>query len=149
MLNPIDKQTYYNNWANRQWIDWIYTLPNSEDRLYKLINHIIKGERAWLQRIMGMEWNRDLWIIETLDELQEIVNQNRSMHLLTRMENMWRRIHIVRLNGQEYDAVINDIIAHIFSHADHHRGQLAALAAAKGFKYPITDYMTYCISNRI
>ncbi len=141
----LHHQISFNQWANQQWIEMIYGRDPADQHLCRLINHIIKGERAWIERIREIEWNKDLWQIENKDELLALAADNTAFLKGIDEVRLAQRITVVRLNGQRYEPLIADIVNHIFLHGAHHRGQLAANAAARGLAVPESDYMTYCI----
>jgi hypothetical protein len=71
------KRIAYYNWVNLQWIAAIYGYEIRDEHMLKLVNHIAKGARAWTDRIAGKEWNKDLWSIETKDDLIALENRIR------------------------------------------------------------------------
>ena len=40
-------------WANRQWVEFVYSQPDPEVRPRELLAHVMVGERAWFERIAG------------------------------------------------------------------------------------------------
>jgi uncharacterized damage-inducible protein DinB len=59
------------------------------------------------------------------------------------------RLAVTRMNGLSGEPLIADIFKHVLSHGDHHRGQLAAYAAVKGYYKPDIDYMNFCIIHKL
>ncbi|HEY0245568.1 MAG TPA: DinB family protein [Mucilaginibacter sp.] len=149
-MTNFQQQADYNLWATGQWIDFIYSNSEHDNYLYKLVNHIIKGERAWLERINNKDWNRDLWdVAETKQALLKLQEANRVMLQQIFEKPLENRIPVKRLNGQEYNPRVMDILQHAFYHSENHRGQLASFSAKAGLKYPVTDYMTFSIITRL
>jgi uncharacterized damage-inducible protein DinB len=148
-MHNLKLQSQYSHWATSQWTDFIYSNAEHDIYLYKLICHIVKGERAWLERITGKEWNRDLWGIETKDVLLDLAEVNRLMAEDIFDRSLQERIHVERLNGQIYEPTIMIILQHTFFHGENHRGQLASFSARAGLKYPGLDYMSFCIINQL
>src|SRR6188472_3241212 len=106
MKNSID----YYYWANQQWIHFTYDHHWPDAYLPKLMNHIIKGERAWIERMLGIEWNRDLWDIESRKRLLELIETNQANLSNILKGNLETRVFIKRLTGQEYNPTFQDII---------------------------------------
>ncbi len=143
------KHLAYYCWANRQWIDFIYDNYPQDEYMLKLINHIAKGARAWTDRIGGADWNRDLWGIENKDELIALEDNIRHRIESLTEQRLTDRMHITRLNGLSHNPAIADIVQHLLIHGDHHRGQLASYAVAKGYKKPDIDYLNFCIIHQL
>ena len=139
----------YYDWANLQWINFVYSHDWPEEYLPKLMNHIIKAERAWIEIIREIEWNRDLWQIESLEQLILLRKANQTQFSTILQGNLDRRVVVKRLNGQVYNPTIQDIILHILSHGDHHRGQMSRYVASKSLKAPNTDYIAFCIEHQL
>jgi DinB family protein len=51
--------------------------------------------------------------------------------------------------GEEYQSPVSDILLHLSLHGTHHRGQMATYVSGKGAKPINTDYIQYCLSNRL
>jgi uncharacterized damage-inducible protein DinB len=148
-VTNFELQATYNAWANGQWIDFVYSSSEHDTYLYKLVNHIIKGERAWLERIVAVEWNKDLWEVETKESLLKLQEANRLMLRQILGQVLEARITVKRLSGQVYEPKTTDILQHSFFHGESHRGQLAFFSAKAALKYPVTDYITYCIIHKL
>ena len=63
-------------WANRQWVDFIYSLPDPEARPRELLAHVMLGESAWFARIDGTEGPRNTFPILTKEELVAGFDEN-------------------------------------------------------------------------
>jgi uncharacterized damage-inducible protein DinB len=144
-MENLQQQAAYSHWATSQWIEFIYSDPAHDAYLFQLISHIVKGERAWLERITQPDWNRDLWQTETKESLLQLHEANRRIQTTIQQIDLQSRIEIVRLNGQSYEPRISDILQHVFFHGENHRGQLASFSAKASLQYPKIDYMTFCI----
>ncbi len=142
-MENLYQQWQYNLWATGEWIEFIYSDAAHNAYLYKLVCHIIKGERAWLERIAGKDWNRDLWDTETKAGLLQLREANRQMMQQVLQMPVEDRIQVKRLSGDVNEPRLLDIILHIFYHSENHRGQLASYCAKAGLKYPMTDYIRF------
>jgi uncharacterized damage-inducible protein DinB len=148
-MDHLKQQAAYQHWALSQWIDFVYDSSQAQDPyLYSLVNHIVKGERAWLERIAMKDWNPDLWEIENKETLTRLAETNRQILQKILEQSLEERMEIKRLNGQVYNPKLVHILQHIFFHGENHRGQLASFSAKARLKYPSTDYMTYCITHK-
>ena len=136
-------------WANRQWVEFVYSQPDPEARPREVLTHIMVGERAWFERIAGQQRTTTLFPLMSKDELIQGFTENAETFrqlIASRLDDV---IHFRRASGAEYHARVEDIIHHLLTHGYHHRGQLAAHYARSGMKYPNTDHIDYLIENRL
>jgi uncharacterized damage-inducible protein DinB len=136
-------------WANLTWVEFVYGQPNPEQRPRELLSHIFLSERIWFERIAGDVQTTDIFVARGKGELVRGLEENAATFrrlIAARLEDV---IHFRRLNGDAYHAPVIDILQHLFTHGYHHRGQLAALYARSGVKYPSTDHIDYLIQNRL
>ena len=136
-------------WANRHWIEFVYSRPDQETRPKELLSHIMQSERIWFERIAGEQKTQALFPVLSIEELLRGVEENRQTFqklIATHLEDV---IHFKRGSGEEYHARVMDIIHQLLTHGYHHRGQLAAHYAPKGVNYPNTDHINFLIVNRL
>lgn len=134
-------------WANRQWIEFVYSQPDLETRPHELLCHLMVSERVWFERIAGEQKTQTMFPVLAKEELLRGLEENRQTFqrlITTRLEDV---IHFRRGSGEEYHARVVDIIHHLLTHGYHHRGQLAAHYARKGVTYPNTDHINFLIEN--
>ena len=136
-------------WANRQWVEFVYSQPDPEARPRELLSHLMLGERIWFERIAGQPRTTTVIPLMSKDELIRGFRENAETFrqlIGSRLEDV---IHFRRDSGEEYHARVEDIIQHLFTHGYHHRGQLAAHYARSGIKYPNTDHINYLLENKL
>ena len=136
-------------WANRQWIEFVFSQPVPETRPRELLGHVVVSERVWFERVAGEQKPRAMFPLLGREELLRRLDENRQTFLMliaTRLEDV---IEFKRATGEEYHARVVDVIHHLFSHGYHHRGQLAAHYAREGVTYPNTDHINFLIVNRL
>jgi uncharacterized damage-inducible protein DinB len=135
-------------WANRLWVDFVYSLPHPEVRPRELLSHILLGERAWFQRVADQPELTDTFSLLSRDELLQGFSENAETYrrLASRLEDI---VHFRRATGVEHHARVEDILHHLLTHGYHHRGQLAAHYARSGTPYPSTDHIDFLIQHRL
>jgi uncharacterized damage-inducible protein DinB len=136
-------------WANRTWIEYVYSQPEPEKRPLELLSHIMLGERVWFERIEGEQKTQSFFEVLAKEELLRGIEENRRTFdrlVATRLEE---DIRFRRGSGEEYHARVRDIVHHLLTHGYHHRGQLALHYASKGVKYPNTDHINWLFENRL
>lgn len=136
-------------WANRQWVEFVYSQPNPEARPRELLAHNMVGERVWFERVEGQQTITTFFPLMEKEELIRGFAQNAETFrqlIATRLED---DIQFRRGTGEEYHARVVDITLHLLTHGYHHRGQLAAHYARIGIKYPETDHIKFLIENKL
>ena len=136
-------------WANRQWVEFVYSRPDPEVRPRELLAHLMLGERIWLERIAGQQRTPAVSPLMSKDELIQGFIENTEIFVQLIRFRLGDVIHFRRDSGEEYHARVEDIIHHLLTHGYHHRGQLAAHYARGGIKYPNTDHINFLLENRL
>jgi uncharacterized damage-inducible protein DinB len=136
-------------WANRQWIEFVYSQVDPEIRPQELLCHLMVSDRIWFERIAGGQKTQVTFPVLDKEELLRGLEENRQTFqrlIATRMDDV---IHFRRASGEEYHARVVDIIYQLLTHGYHHRGQLAAHYARKAVTYPNTDHINFLMVNRL
>ncbi len=136
-------------WANCLWVEFVYSHESSENRPRELLAHLMVGERVWFERIEGNQKTTEMFPSFEKAELIQGFTQNAETFgrlIATRLED---DIRFRRGTGEEYHALVVDIIQHLLTHGYHHRGQLSAHYARLGVQYPNTDHINYLIEQKL
>ncbi len=159
----------YNSWFNGQLYDCVERLDDAErkrDRgaffrsIHDTLDHILLCDRSWLSRIkrsalpFASLTNADL--IPDLRDLAQGVTQDfealRSkrratdtvleafVHELT-PEILEEDLEYKNSKGTDFANPLWHVVAHIFNHQTHHRGQVTALLSQTGIDPGMTDFL--------
>jgi uncharacterized damage-inducible protein DinB len=148
MTQELLRQVDQSVWANRQWVEFVFSRSDPERRPLELLGHLMIGERVWFDRVEGRKEPDEFFPILGKDELLRGLEENAGTYrrlVAGRLEDV---IHFRRSTGEEYHARVLDVVHHLLTHGFHHRGQLAAHYARQG-AYPNTDHINYLIVNRL
>lgn len=158
MITPDYARTMaaYNRWMNDRLYAACATLSDTErkrDRgaffgsIHGTLNHLLHGDRAWLGRFTG----RDLGCGRLGETLYEDFETLRAERARTDAEiGAWTTgLDRDRLAADfRYTSNVDGItrvlptwvlVAHLFNHQTHHRGQLTTLLSQLGVDYGVTD----------
>jgi len=151
----------YNRWANKKLYDVVETVSIEEfekdSKAYfasmrGTLNHILFGDWAWTLRLKGkssahlemgkiyhpsfaalkkarLEADEDFLIL-----LDDMNNDEISADLTYR-----------NIKGIEYVMPTHHVLAHVFNHGTHHRGQVHCLLTQAGIEAPSLDLIYYYI----
>lgn len=142
----------YNAWANERLYRMACQLPDEQYRrdvgayfksLHGTLNHIMAADRIWMHRLTGAgEYPQSLSAI-VFDDLpslsaarhledQRIVGFVESLSE-AQLEELW---DYRTLNGTPRKQRRREILAHLFNHQTHHRGQAHAILTVLGVAEP-------------
>jgi uncharacterized damage-inducible protein DinB len=150
----------YNHWANARLYEAAFALSDADYRrdvgaffrsMHGTLNHLLVADRIWLKRLTGQG--------DHPDRLDAIVHDHRRALALARADEDDRIVRYVAsldealLDGlQEYKTTSgkpfqqkrSDILAHLFNHQTHHRGQAHAnLSICTGREPPPLDLLQF------
>ena len=153
----------YNHWANGRLYDAAAALSDAqyrEDRgaffrsLHGTLNHILVGDRIWLHRLTG-EGPLPAKLGETLyDDLAGLraardAEDARIIHVVDSFgaEDWERKVAYRTTSDAPQETILREILAHLFNHQTHHRGQAHAILTALGQKSLELDLIYYLRSR--
>jgi uncharacterized damage-inducible protein DinB len=148
----------YNLWANRRLYAAALELPDEAYRrplgvffgsLHGTLNHLLVTDRLWLKRLTGQGAppNRlDAILFEDRFALTRarIAEDARLVDLVDRYDEhaLAGRFSYATTSGAPQEQVLSDILAHLFNHQTHHRGQAhACLSILTGAEPPSLDLL--------
>ena len=142
----------YNSWANTRLYRMASRLPDEQYRrdvgayfksLHGTLNHIMCADLIWMHRLTGAgEYPTSLNTI-VFDDLPSLsaARQQEDQRIIAyveslsdaQMEETWT---YRTLNGAPQKQRRREILAHLFNHQTHHRGQAHAILTALGVGEP-------------
>lgn len=138
----------YNDWANRQLLDTIKQLQDTEGSV-KLYSHLILAQDKWLNRILNTKDDNSLaWMtpVITMNDLGQMwhnsVNKWIDLIVSKTEEQLLEEIIFNRANdGRKMCIKLIDLVLQLNYHSIHHRAQINKLISAQGITPPATDYI--------
>jgi uncharacterized damage-inducible protein DinB len=149
----------YNAWANRRLYDACAALSEAEymmpraaffGSIHGALNHLLVGDRIWLARIMHKP-NPKL----TLDQILygdlvalRVARQAEDDHIVNVVSGFAERsldqkLAYANTAGQRQQTPLRFVLAHLFNHQTHHRGQVHGLLSQTGVAPPSLDLILY------
>ncbi len=142
----------YNAWANRRLYKMASQLPDEQYRqdvgayfksLHGTLNHILCADLIWLRRLTGSgehPTNLDAIVFDDFASLSA-ARQQQDQRIIDyvdslsepQMEEMWA---YRTLKGALQEQRRRDILAHLFNHQTHHRGQSHTILTMLGVREP-------------
>ena len=145
----VKRLTEYSCWANAAWIDFIEKVGPADEFLVTRMTHILLGEEAWFQRIAGAAVDPNVWSAVGFDEMRARHARHRDIYESLLRSDLGRVVDYIRFTGEKYRSPVADILVHLSHHGAHHRGQMATHISARGTKPINTDFIQFCLMNRL
>jgi uncharacterized damage-inducible protein DinB len=149
----------YNAWANRRLYDACAALSEAEymkprpaffGSIHGTLNHLLVGDRIWIARIQHKP-NPKI----TLDQVLygdfvalRVARQAEDDHLINLIGGIAERsldqpLAYASTKGQRQQTPLRLVLAHLFNHQTHHRGQVHGLLSQTGVAPPSLDLIYY------
>jgi uncharacterized damage-inducible protein DinB len=142
----------YNRWANVRLYTMAAALPDELFRkpvgvyfksLHGTLNHLLTSDRIWMSRLEGKgdhPTQLNAIIYEDLAPLRE-ARESEDQRIVQFVDSLdeagFEKVWEYRtLNGTPQQQMLRDILAHLFNHQTHHRGQAHAALTALGVSEP-------------
>jgi uncharacterized damage-inducible protein DinB len=142
----------YNQWANSRLYAMAAALSDAAYRkdvgayfgsLHGTLNHILTADRIWMRRVTGTGDHPDRLNAIVCDTLPSLLGARQAederiiafVHTLTEadLEANW---DYRTLNGTPQRQPLREILAHLFNHQTHHRGQAHTIVKMLGVAEP-------------
>lgn len=142
----------YNRWANERLYRMAGALTDEEYRrdvgayfksLHGTLNHLLVADQIWLWRMTGTgdaPTRLDAIVVDDLAELTD-VRRREDERLVKFVEGLPdaqpdATIEYRMFNGSTQRQKLREVLAHLFNHQTHHRGQAHAILTSLGVKEP-------------
>lgn len=155
----------YNRWANGRLYDACAKLSDAEYRkdrkaffgsIHGTLNHLVVGDRIWLGRLDYAEHGikrLDQILFDDFGELRR-AREAEDARLIAWVEacDEAKLASILRYTsmatGQSSSLPVATVLAHVFNHQTHHRGQVHAMLTQTDVSAPPLDLLYYAIEAR-
>jgi uncharacterized damage-inducible protein DinB len=158
-VNPLvahfQMMARYNRIANQRLYDCCTQLSDAERKknrqaffksIHGTLNHIMVGDRNWMTRFEGgvaSSAHLDAILYEDFDELRaaRIREDERIERFAAGLSETFLdgEIAYVSNEGESFRKLAAMLLAHLFNHQTHHRGQVHAMLSQAGIATPVLD----------
>jgi uncharacterized damage-inducible protein DinB len=135
--------------SNQTILDVITNHTVTDEKILKIMSHIILSAQNVLANIDGKPMDADTFKITPTNELRLANEQNKAtmLRLIDEREHH-EIIPYIHSSGHDFTNCLSDIIHHLFFHASHHRGQISMLLSER-VKLPLEiNYIAYAAKLR-
>ncbi len=146
------KMARYNAWANARLYAAARNLPDASYRkkvgaffgsLHGTLNHLLVTDRIWMRRLTGEGEHPEKLDAILFDDLPslEMARQEEDERIIRYVdglcdEDIGKDVSYATTKGVPHRNRLGDILAHLFNHQTHHRGQAHAILTVLGVREP-------------
>jgi uncharacterized damage-inducible protein DinB len=158
MQSYFGQRAAYNRWANARLYAAALQLSEADYRrdvgaffksMHGTLNHLLLTDRLWLKRLTGQG--------EHPNQLNAIIYDDRQALAAARADEDDRIVRYVAalddaaldgllayatMSGKPFEQKRSDILAHLFNHQTHHRGQAHTILSLCGREPPSLDLLS-------
>ena len=149
----------YHGWANTRLANVCEQLPDEEyfrtrpaffRSIHGTLNHILLADRIWLSRIRGdqpVKAKLDTILYDDREELRRARSEE-DRKIVALVEGMSpqqieRVLHYRNTSGTVFETPMAWVLAHLFNHGTHHRGQIHDMLSQTSVAPPSLDLMHF------
>ena len=150
----------FNQWANREIYGTVASLSEGEVRkdrpaayfgsINGTLNHVLVTDRLWFGRMAGIDPGidrLDLILYEDFPKLHE-ARQAEDQHIVDLIDGLDEAAlagnrDYKDIKGKSWTMPIRHMLAAVFNHQTHHRGQVHAMLKEAGLEPPALDLPVY------
>ena len=152
MKAHFSKMAEYNAWANARLYAAARSLPDEAYRknvgaffgsLHGTLNHLMVTDRIWMRRFTGVGDHPDKLNAIMFDDLVSLElarkeEDNRIIRYVDglREEDIDKDLSYATTKGVPHRNRLGDVLAHLFNHQTHHRGQAHTILTILGIPEP-------------
>jgi uncharacterized damage-inducible protein DinB len=142
----------YNKWANARLYGMAAQLPDEGYRknvgtyfgsLHRTLNHLLTADRIWMRRLTGTGEHPNELNAILFDDLPSLhaARQAEDVRIVAFVEELGeadfqKPLDYQTLNGTPQRQPRGEILAHVFNHQTHHRGQAHTVLTVLGVAEP-------------
>ncbi|WP_374380108.1 DinB family protein [Dongia sp.] len=150
----------YNEWANKRLYDAVGSLDAAAivaprigffPSLLKTLNHLVVTDRIWLSRLTGVA-DPEMKALDQIvgDDFADLRRQREALDL--RIKTYVAEMPPARFGeilvyktmaGAPYETPVRFVLAHMFNHQTHHRGQAHGMLSGTDVPPPSLDMIVY------
>jgi uncharacterized damage-inducible protein DinB len=140
----------YSAWASRRVLDAVMALPeeqrgrdlgSSHKGLLGTLDHILFGDRVWIERMLGTPIGASGEPIEV--EWPKVQKRWDDWASSVTDDDLMRVIDYRDLRGAARQSAASEIVMHVVNHATLHRGQVMSMLRQLGIAPPQTDLIAF------
>ena len=152
MKSHFEMLARYNKWANARLYGMAAQLPDEGYRknvgayfgsLHRTLNHLLTADRIWMRRLTGMGEHPNELNAILFDDLPSLrsARQAEDARIVAFVEGLaeadfQKQWDYQTLNGSPQRQPVGEILAHLFNHQTHHRGQAHTVLTVLGVAEP-------------
>lgn len=150
----------YNEWANKRLYNAVGSLDAAAiaaprigffPSLLKTLNHLVVTDRIWLSRLTGIA-DPEMKALDQIvgDDFADLWRQREALDLRIKTyvaemppARFGETLVYKTMAGAPYETPVHFVLAHMFNHQTHHRGQAHGMLSGTDVPPPSLDMIVY------
>ena len=137
----------HGEWADRRLLDALRSAPQPVPEALRELCHVRGAQEIWLSRVEQRSASLPVWPSLSIDELADVgASLDRAWRGFIeqlRDPGLSEPVSYVTSGGEPFSTPVGEILLHMLTHGQYHRGKAnAALRAAKAVP-PSVDYIAW------
>lgn len=162
MIKHLSMLASYNQWINQILLLKINQAEVFSGEVSTKLNHILLGDKVWLNRfnealrssvlsncklITELDYSEIVSIEEFIEQREELDGVILKFIDSLSSDDLKRKIKYALKSEETYIEPFDELILHLFNHQTHHRGQIIMILAKNGIDCGLTDVLGYIRQN--
>lgn len=147
MLNYLTKLAAHGAWADARLVTAAQRATGEVAPVLRELGHIRGAQEIWMSRIAGRAPTIAVWPALTADELARLgpTLDTALLALLGSLSvpDLERVIRYTNSTGTTFDTPLGEVLLHLLTHGQYHRGKANALLRAAGAEAVNVDVITW------
>lgn len=158
MKDHFEQFASYNRWANARLYEAAFALPDDDYRrnvgaffrsMHGTLNHLVLTDRIWMKRLTGEGDHPDRLDAILYEDRSELARaraaeDDRIVRYIASLDDatISGTLRYANSSGKQYEQSRGSILAHLFNHQTHHRGQAHTILSICGREPPSLDLLS-------
>jgi uncharacterized damage-inducible protein DinB len=147
LLDSFRRLGRHGEWADARLLASARAATGDLGVVLRELAHIRGAQETWLSRIEGRPSTLPVWPTLTLDELAALAPDLDAAMRITldrlTVADLSRVIAYTNSAGVAFETPVGEIIVHLLSHGQYHRGKANAALRAIGAEVMVVDYIVW------
>ena len=164
LLDHLKMMADYHQWAHARLLQYAEPLSQEEyhqpcglyfTSVHGTFNHMLVGDCLWYGRFVNEPADLpglDYELCSSREPLAAALTAqtNKWVDYLEQLteEQVGAELTYCSTMGKEYSFPTGQLLAHVFNHGSHHRGQISSIITQLGYPCPEMDLVYFMLANR-
>ena len=143
-MQPYKTLFQYDHWAFSRLYNSYKDLDVADERIERLLTHILFALEIWMARLSGSPIPRYVEFLPMEEIWRRFDQVHQQFQELIHSElDFFRAIDYKDLKGNSHTSSLWEVLTHLVNHGNYHRGQIALRMRENEHAPPATDFIVF------